>query len=132
MFKIDKSFKTGDIVGINPKDMNHTFILCDYEFGIISGYINILKIRDKESKFEYNLDKNSPRIEIDPSCFKSRVEALKQEENRNRMLDAMIKKEDLSSRVESMSMENLSKQNEQSKRMSLNNGIFKSNDNYNV
>lgn len=48
------------------------------------------------------------------------------------MLDAMIKKEDLSSRVESMSMENLSKQNEQSKRMSLNNGIFKSNDNYNV
>ena len=112
--------------------MNHTFILCDYEFGIISGYVNILKIRDKESKFEYNLDKNSQRIEIDPSCFKSRVEALKQEENRNRMLDAMIKKEDLSSRVESMSMENLSKQNEQSKRMSLNNGIFKSNDNYNV
>ena len=44
MFKIDKSFKTGDIVGINPKDMNHTFILCDYELGIVSGYINILKL----------------------------------------------------------------------------------------
>ena len=48
------------------------------------------------------------------------------------MLDAMMKKEDLSSRKESLSIESLSKQNEQTKRISLNNGIFKSNDNYNV